>query len=604
MIKSLRICIVFTVLVFLLFSISITSQQVIGSTTSWVKLIGSIYEEYNAEMFIDRNGYIYIVSEIIVNRSYPYILIAKLSSEGDVIWAKVLDINNIGKLAIVPLIYVDNKGYIYIAGRLSPSPFNISSPDIVVIKFSPEGDVIWAKVLDLYHPECVEAIYVDTDGYIYVVGETCHDLACYVGYSTCDLDTKYVNIFVAKIELDGNVVWVRTIDGDGFEKAESVTMDSTGALYIGGSTTTRDGKNFFLVVKLDQDGYIVWSKVFGLGSYSRTKYIFSSEDGVYLIGSAYINTSKYLTITKLSRDGEILWSRILSSDGIPAIGTRGELYVAASLYLDTIVIKFDRDLHVQWVKSIYNPKFEVPASIDIDINGSVYILSSIISIPSEGNLVFEDMLLIKIGINSTTNPRIIDITNEFPIKVEDLISVNTINTTFTVSIANYKIAGFLPKEYRFKENLSVKTLAIEQVIETPIPTLTITKTNTYTVILRETTTINQVSTVITTILTTFTTVQKETETIAVTQRETKYITTPLTELRILTLTYFTPTTITSTYRETEVFHITKTTTVQTTYTIKKEVDILWIPILIVIGILSFATGYMTKKSFNRTRYVV
>ncbi|MCC6016837.1 MAG: hypothetical protein LM582_07335, partial [Desulfurococcaceae archaeon] len=189
MIKSLRICIVFTVLVFLLFSISITSQQVIGSTTSWVKLIGSIYEEYNAEMFIDRNGYIYIVSEIIVNRSYPYILIAKLSSEGDVIWAKVLDINNIGKLAIVPLIYVDNKGYIYIAGRLSPSPFNISSPDIVVIKFSPEGDVIWAKVLDLYHPECVEAIYVDTDGYIYVVGETCHDLACYVGYSTCDLDT-------------------------------------------------------------------------------------------------------------------------------------------------------------------------------------------------------------------------------------------------------------------------------------------------------------------------------------------------------------------------------------------------------------------------------
>lgn len=259
---------------------------------------------------------------------------------------------------------------------------------------------------------------------------------------------------------------------------------------------------------------------------------------------------------------------------------------------------------MQWVKSIYNPKFEVPASIDIDINGSVYILSSIISISSEGNLVFEDMLLIKIGINSTTNPRIIDITNEFPIKVEDLISVNTINTTFTVSIANYKIAGFLPKEYRFKENLSVKTLAIEQVIETPIPTLTITKTNTYTVILRETTTINQVSTVITTILTTFTTVQKEIETIAVTQIETKYITTPLTELRILTLTYFTPTTITSTYRETEVFHITKTTTVQTTYTIKKEVDILWIPILIVVGILSFATGYMTKKSFNRTRYVV
>jgi len=492
-----------------------------SKTLSWVKVVGSRYEDYNVDAFFDINSSIHIIGEVPLDGSTPQILIIKLNPEGDLRWAKTIDIKNVDVLAIVPFIRVDPKGYIYIAGRVSPSPFNISSPDIFVAKLNQVGEVLWAKVIDLQEPECVEGMYIDASGFIYIVGATRYDIACLVGYAPCYIDFSYINIFIVKIDPEGNIVWIKSLDSGGYDVVNSIIVDSLGYIYLGGTTNIR-GEWMYLVVKLNPSGDIVWVKTIDVGGfeYARSMYMDSAQQ-LHLHGITYINESMYFIIIKLNTKGDFIKGKIIPYAGVAYTTYNGITYLAGVILSDTFLMKLDYDLNLVWVKIIYNPKIELPITLYVD-NNNVYVVSSIISQVTQDVYKFEDILIVKLQEN-TTIPRVIDITEDLYITIHNLDAINIANFFINVSNSRYRVGDLAPEVKDFTNNITVKVLSTIQ--ETP--TITLTVTHTLSIAIPTTT--------LTTTLTTITT----TEIIPIAFTATKTIETTVYRTSTLTTSYIT-----------------------------------------------------------------
>ncbi|MEM3980371.1 MAG: hypothetical protein QXF79_03845 [Ignisphaera sp.] len=97
-------------------------------------------------------------------------------------------------------------------------------------------------------------MHIDVSRFICIVGAT--DIACLVGYAPCYIEFSYINIFIIKIDPEGNIVWIKSLDSDGYNVVNSVIIDSLGYMYLGGATNVR-GEWMYLVVKLNPSDDIV-----------------------------------------------------------------------------------------------------------------------------------------------------------------------------------------------------------------------------------------------------------------------------------------------------------------------------------------------------------
>jgi len=150
--------------------------------------------------------------------------------------------------------------------------------DIFIQKTSPNGELVWVKGIGGISDDYGTAITVDNDGNVYVTG---------IYQETVDFNpegapqtlTSYgaQDIFVLKLDSNGNFIWVKGIGGEGYEETNSIQVSSTGEIYISGYfygevdfdpseneyklSPTGIGDSFF--VKLSSEGDLDWVKTIG-----------------------------------------------------------------------------------------------------------------------------------------------------------------------------------------------------------------------------------------------------------------------------------------------------------------------------------------------------
>ena len=105
--------------------------------------------------------------------------------------------------------------------------------------------------------------------------------------------------FIGRYDLSGNLIWVKRIGGTGYDDGASITSDSDGNIIsVGGFDGTTDfdpGVGSFLlsatgwdifISKLDSNGNFVWAKHFAGGVYSNVNdVIVDASKNVYVTGS-------------------------------------------------------------------------------------------------------------------------------------------------------------------------------------------------------------------------------------------------------------------------------------------------------------------------------
>jgi len=287
----------------------------------------------------------------------------KFNSEGNALWAKKVSGSGGSTSPGGYYIDIDGLGNIYCSGDFSNDQLlfdnnqslnNTSNgdSDIFLVKYSPDGTIIYAKKYGSVNNETVHEISVKNNN-IHLVGE--YDNSFTLGNTTL-LTSGYRDIFVAKFDLEGNAVWAKKAGGSNFDDSQSVTVDNDDNVYISGfyrsgdmsigntvfENSVTDAVNTFCA-KFDSNGNFIWYKK-PQATDARIYALNTDEDNNLFVSGTY-NSSIIFDDTTLSTDDEVNYSFLaklpesnLNVPGFDKTGltiypnpTKGILYISNEL---------------------------------------------------------------------------------------------------------------------------------------------------------------------------------------------------------------------------------------------------------------------------------
>lgn len=252
-------------------------------------------------------GYFYLTSS---GGTYHDIFICKISSSGNLIWAKSIGATNSdfsNSIALDSFNNVYTTGYY--SGTVDFDPgigvynltnFGPSAIDEFVLKLDNDGNFIWAKGIGGSMETKGNSIVVVNNGYIYTTGY-------FSGTVDFDPSNAVNNVisfgntkdaFILKLDLSGNFIWVKTIGGSANDIGNSLDLDSSANIYYTGSYATTvdfdpngglfnissNGGEDIFISKLDQYGNFVWAQSIGGIDLDRGYSIDVEGNNIYLGG--------------------------------------------------------------------------------------------------------------------------------------------------------------------------------------------------------------------------------------------------------------------------------------------------------------------------------
>ena len=215
-------------------------------------------------------------------------------------------------------------------------------------------------------------VILTQDGNILTVGATNHlHMPPYSG------DALFM-----KLTLAGDVLWERTWGGEGYEQADSVVLAEDGGYYIFGETDSYGaGDRDFFLLKVTQDGVEEWFKTYG-GTGREWPYgmlyLLNGELLIYgFTESGRGGRDEY--VIRLSQDGDIIWEYTVESPGeelvLDALETpEGDLVLAVNVEEDGKLMKLKADGRIKWAHRYELAGWQYPSQI-VQTEGGEFLLA-------------------------------------------------------------------------------------------------------------------------------------------------------------------------------------------------------------------------------------
>jgi hypothetical protein len=133
------------------------------------------------------------------------------------------------------------------------------------------------------------------------------------------------DIYIIRTDENGDSLWTRTYGGPDRETAISVIEDINGGYTILGRRTTYPPRlNRAYLIRMDEDGDSLWTRVHGTGRESITALCQCEEDGGYvLVGGVETEVSEYYRYSeffamRMDAEGDTLWTLAFGDSGCSA----------------------------------------------------------------------------------------------------------------------------------------------------------------------------------------------------------------------------------------------------------------------------------------------
>lgn len=238
--------------------------------------------------------------------------------------------------------------------------FDAQRTDICVTRMDANGDMVWRLWLGGEKEDEGKAISRAADGSLLVLGWT-KSLA-----KNYDKD-----IYVAKVSLDGKLIWEKAIGGDRDEYAGGIAgTDDGGALVVGSSESFGRGDKDVYIARLDKDGNTLKAFTVGGKQNDEARALTRMRDGnMAMVGMREVKGGNYedFFIMKLDQNGNQLWAHTYGDIGYDALNgvtptvdggivAVGETRSYGSEQTDLTVMKFTNEGKLVWHK-IYGFKY-------------------------------------------------------------------------------------------------------------------------------------------------------------------------------------------------------------------------------------------------------
>lgn len=354
-----------------------------------------------------------------------------------------------GKQAGSTDISVDENDNIYVIGNFNSTisvdnnVFNTKGDwDFHVSKLDNSGDIKWVKQFGSANAESATTIHADNQGNVYISGYFDQDLA--LGNDTLKGNGFSNNIYLLKLDANGNVLWANEITGVGRNHIlNNIATDKAGYIYMCTSVSQTVGMNIVLgsysfpgsgnndedifIIKYNTNGDVVWAKraggnnidrpygiavddagyIYNTGhftdtaTFSSTQLVANSVNTPQLYLSKYDSAGNLLFVTTPKLGGNGTWLDVqVARDGYLYLG--GQVTDTTSFGSDTIkansnnngvLAKYDTTGKTIWVRQVAPGVHTNVSKVAVDQNNDVYAnvvynTPSVLKYSSSGNLIW------------------------------------------------------------------------------------------------------------------------------------------------------------------------------------------------------------------------
>ncbi|MBD2075896.1 DUF4347 domain-containing protein [Phormidium sp. FACHB-592] len=369
-----------------------------GGNLAWAKRIGGTGDDQTTGISVDSSGNVYTTGVFrgtvdfdpgtgttnLIGAGGDDIFISKLNADGSLVWAKRIGGTGDDQATGIS---VDGSGNVHTTGFFSGTvDFNpgtgttnlaVVGPgsDIFISKLDTNGNFAWAKRTGNGGIDRATGISVDSSGNVYTAGFFSGTVDFDPGTGTTYLESDdFDDIFVSKLDINGNYVWAKSMGGKDPERATGISVDGSGNVHTTGFffdaadfdpgtgifklvTGGTDAPNIFLS-KLDAAGNFVRAQQFTDGTLSSSSKTATDGAGnVYTVG-AFNGTVDF--------DPGVGVFTLTSAGSIDVSGGRTDIFVSKS----------DARGNLIWAKSMGGTASEAANGISVDGSGNVYVIGS------------------------------------------------------------------------------------------------------------------------------------------------------------------------------------------------------------------------------------
>lgn len=245
----------------------------------WAKKIGGPGTDFGYGIAVDSSSNVYITGTFastadfdpdsgscnLTSRGMVDIFIEKLDKSGNFVWAE--QIGDTGTDHSHGIVVLNSGVYItgYFGGTVDFNPgtetYFLTATgirDVFVEKLDTAGRFIWAKSMASTDQAWGNSIAVDKAGNVYTTGTFSGNLnvSQSLQFSSIGFD-----VFIQKLDSNGNLLWAKSMGGQGMDIGISLAVDALGNSYSTGLSEGSTGDIF--IQKLDSLGNLLWVKIVG-----------------------------------------------------------------------------------------------------------------------------------------------------------------------------------------------------------------------------------------------------------------------------------------------------------------------------------------------------
>ena len=284
------------------------------------------------------------------------IFLTKCSQSGNVLWSVRIGGEDD---EYVKDIAVDGDGNIIVSGFFygttmigSDEYTTLGSQDLFIAKFDTEGDFVWSYRAGGMMADYISGITLDEDLNIILSGYFYNQ----INFGDTTLTAVAASdIFLAKFNSVGELIWVFSAGGSSSDQLNSITGDPDGNILIAGSYYYDFTIGDTTLTTLDPVGVFVVK----IGSGGNLEQAFQ-------INGTYLNSEIFITSAST---GDFYLSGCFSEDA-----TFGDkTFHAGEFNQDLYIARYSADCDLQWARHAFSYGSDQVVAIDTDESGNLYL---------------------------------------------------------------------------------------------------------------------------------------------------------------------------------------------------------------------------------------
>lgn len=239
-----------------------------NGNTIWNKIIegSGINRAYAIRKLIDDN-YVITGYTSSVAAGNVDILLLKIDIDGNIVWQRTY--GGSGDDKAFSLVHTKDGEFVIVG---STDSYGAGRLDMYIVKTNANGDTIWSKVYG-------------TDGFDYgrSIQETSDGGFIVAGYTT-PLGNTWGDVWILKINSIGNIQWSKTFGGNYYDFSSCIKeIENKEYLILASTESFGTGASDLWILKIDEQGNTIWDKTYGGFSFEYGSSLEITKDHKILI---------------------------------------------------------------------------------------------------------------------------------------------------------------------------------------------------------------------------------------------------------------------------------------------------------------------------------